>query len=455
MTALTGIAKGWGIMNTRRTARPVRPAVIRTPPRPGPARSQGRLVVLAVALVILTGATLVSACGSGSTTARTSPTAAANPSASSTPAADLWSGAAVTTTPRSDADIAAFDTVNEAEKAAKEAPPGRWIGVWDPQRGWHIGGYGEAVVGGAKATDGDHGRIGSVTKTFTATAVLQQVAEGKLTLTDTVGTLLPDLAAKYPDVAPITVEQLLSMHSGIPDYVNNGVITQQILDHPEKVWTPDEIIAGVLDKLKVDPSVAEYSTTNYLILGEILRTVTGQAPDVVITSIATALGLNETALPAPAETAMPAPASAGYIMDAGVNSLKEAGGTAKSGTTVQDATPSWGAAGGGMYSTVADLGTWAASGLGTATLPQALADQRLQSRPIKPGIDDGLGIIDWGNGWIGHTGQAIGWEAVVAYNAKTGAVFVGMVNETASLTAVAGAMMQYFPDLAAPVFVGK
>ena len=357
----------------------------------------------------------------------------------------------------SDADVAAFDKVNEATMADKSAPPGMWIGVWDPKKGWHIGGYGEAVMGGAKATDADHGRIGSVTKTFTATAILQQVAAGKLALTDTVGTLLPDLAAKYPDVAPITVEQLLSMRSGIPDYINSGLLTQQFLDHPERVWTADEIIAAVLEKTKVDPSVAEYSTTNYLILGEILRKVTGQAPDVVITSVATALGLNDTALPAPAETAMPAPASAGYILDAGVASLKEAGGTAKSGTTVQDATPSWGAAGGGMYSTVADLGAWGASGLGTATLPQALGDQRLQSRPIKAGgtIDYGLGIIDWGNGWIGHTGQAVGWEAVVAYNTKTGAVFVGMVNETASLLAVSPVMMQYFPDLAQPVFVGK
>jgi len=426
-----------------------------TSPEPRYTRPLRTILALSIAPVVLAGAVLVAGCGSGSTTGSTSSTTAPNPSAAASQTADLWSGAAVTTTPMSEADVAAFDKVNEATMAVKGAPPGMWIGVWDPKKGRHIGGYGEAVIDGAKATDADHGRIGSVTKTFTATAILQQVAAGKLTLSDTVGTLLPDLAATYPDLAAITVEQLLSMHSGIPDYINSGLLTQQFLDHPEKVWTPDEIIASVLAKTKVDPSVAEYSTTNYLILGEILRKVTGQAPDVVITSVATALGLNDTALPAPADTAMPAPASAGYIMDAGVASLKEAGGTAKSGTTVQDATPSWGAAGGGMYSTVADLGTWGASGLGTATLPQVLGDQRLQSRPIKPGIDYGLGIIDWGNGWIGHTGQAIGWEAVVAYNTKTGAVFVGMVNETASLMSVAPVMMQYFPDLAQPVFVGK
>jgi D-alanyl-D-alanine carboxypeptidase len=442
-------------MHTRSTARVFQRNALRAPPKPGCGRRPRALVAGGVAGLILAGALLVSGCGSSTTSTSSSPKTTVSPSVSASQATDLWSGAAVTTTPMSDADIAAFDSVNEATMAAKGAPPGMWIGVWDPKKGWHIAGYGEAVVGGAKASDADHSRIGSITKTFTATAILQQVAAGKLALTDTVGTLLPDLAAKYPDVASVTVEQLLSMHSGIPDYVNSGLLTQRFLDEPDRVWTPDEIIAAVLDKMKVDPSVAEYSTTNYLILGEILRKVTGQAPDVVVMGVAAALGLNDTALPAPAETAMPAPASAGYIMDAGVASLKEAGGTATSGTTVLDATPSWGAAGGGMYSTVADLGSWGASGLGTATLPQDLGVQRLQSRPIKPGIDYGLGIIDWGNGWIGHTGQAIGWEAVVAYNTRTGAVFVGMVNETASLAAVAGAMMQYFPDLAPPVFVGK
>jgi D-alanyl-D-alanine carboxypeptidase len=410
---------------------------------------------LGVAIVILAGTTLVSGRGSGTTTASTSSPTAPSPSGAASQTADLWSGAAVTTTPMADADVAAFDEVNEATMAVRRAPPGMWIGVWDPGKGWHIGGYGEAVMGAAKATDVDHSRIGSVTKTFTATAILQQVAAGKLALSDTVGALLPDLAATYPDLAAITIEQLLSMHSGIPDYVNSGLLTQQFLDHPEKVWAPGEIIAAVLDKTKVDSSVAGYSTTDYLILGEILRKVTGQTPDVVITSVATALGLNHTALPAPADTAMPTPASAGYIMDAGVASLKEAGGTAKPGTTVQDATPSWGAAGGGMYSTVADLGTWGAGGLGTATLPQALGDQRLQSRPIKPGIDYGLGITVWGNGWIGHTGQAIGWEAFVAYNTQTGAVFVGMVNETASLAAMAPAMNQYFPDLVQGAFLAR
>ena len=55
------------------------------------------------------------------------------------------------------------------------------------------------VKGGAAATVADHSCIGSVTKTFTAVAVLQQVEAGKLALTDTVQKVLPDLATKYPE----------------------------------------------------------------------------------------------------------------------------------------------------------------------------------------------------------------------------------------------------------------
>ncbi|MFM2437272.1 MAG: hypothetical protein RLZ55_78, partial [Actinomycetota bacterium] len=154
-------------------------------------------------------ALLAAACSSG---------AEGGPAQSS---ASLWSGAAPTSKPMSAADVAAMDAAaatSMAAAAGQQGAPGMWIGVWDPTRGWHIGAYGSAVEGGAKATDGDHSRIGSLTKTFTATAVLQQVAAGKMSLGDTIGAVLPDLAADYPAVAGVTVEQLLGMTSGIPDY---------------------------------------------------------------------------------------------------------------------------------------------------------------------------------------------------------------------------------------------
>jgi D-alanyl-D-alanine carboxypeptidase len=322
-----------------------------------------------------------------------------------------------------------------------------WIGVWDPTKGSHIGAYGQAVVDGAAATVEDHSRIGSVTKTFTAVAVLEQVEKGELSLTDTIEDVLPDMAAQYPDLATITVDQLLGMRSGIPDYANTGIVTGPVVEDPTKVWTVDEIIAAVMAAGGLQPpGTGGYSTTNYLILGEMLEKVTGEPVEQVITDLADRAGLPDTALQDPAETTMPDPYSHGYLNDPGVQSLADSGITAESGQDVTDWTVSWGQAGGGMYSTVADLGAWAATGLGNTLLPQALGEQRLTTQPIPEG-SYGLGIFDWGNGWIGHTGQLIGWESLVAYNTETGAVCVGLVNEAGSLIYVMQVISGVFPDL--------
>ena len=68
----------------------------------------------------------------------------------------------------------------------------------------------------------DRFRVGSVTKTFVATVVLQLVAEGKLGLDDTVESRLP---RTIPNGKWITVRQLLNMTSGLFDYLNDGDTT--------------------------------------------------------------------------------------------------------------------------------------------------------------------------------------------------------------------------------------
>ena len=99
-----------------------------------------------------------------------------------------------------------------------------------------------------------------------------------------------------------------------------------------------------------------------------------------------------------------------------------------------------------MYSTLADLGTWAGTGLGTSLLPADLAAMRLATQKIPEGYY-GLGIYDWGQGWVGHTGQIIGWESLVAYNTTTGAAFVAIVNETGSFMSALDVGLNVFPDL--------
>jgi D-alanyl-D-alanine carboxypeptidase len=338
------------------------------------------------------------------------------------------------------------DAANEILAGHPELP-GVWVGVWDPEKGTYLAAYGDAVDGSTPASVDDHNRIGSVTKTFTAVAVLQQVDAGELSLDDTIGDVLPDMAETYPDLAEITVEQLLAMRSGIPDYANTGAVTGPVVEDPTKVWTVDEIIATTLEEEPLEePGTPGYSTTNYLILGEMLEAVTGESVEDVINGVATEAGLSQSALQEPAETQMPDPSSHGYLNEPGVASLAEAGITTEPGQDVTDWTVSWGQAGGGMYSTIADMGAWAVSGMGNSLLSPETVAKRLEAQPIPEG-DYGLGVFVYEDGWIGHTGQLIGWESLVASNTETGAAFVLLVNETGSLGTALPIAEVAFPGL--------
>ena len=352
----------------------------------------------------------------------------------------------LTTKPMSAEDAAAVD--NQAQSVFTMVPdlPGMWIGIWDPAKGFYTQAYGSAVTDGAKAAIDQHGRIGSITKTFTITAVLQQVAAGTLKLESTIGEVLPDLATKYPAIKDITVEQLAGMTSGIQDYANTGAMSKELKVDVHHQFSADDLIDSALTLPLAAPGTGGYSTTNTIILGKMLEKVTGKPVGQVVTELAAAAGMKNTALPAPGDDTMPDPSSHGYVESMGQQSMKGIGLDIPIGTDVTDWTVSWGGAGGAMYSTVADMGIWASTGLGTCLLPADLAAKRLAFKPIPEG-QYGLGILSFDHGWIGHTGQIIGWEAITLYNTETGAAFVGIVNETGSLQGAEIVAVNMLPDL--------
>jgi len=376
---------------------------------------------------------------------------ACSPSTVATPTAvgsTIIGGAAVTTTPMSAEELARLQASADAAIAgANGQVPGIWVGIWHPERGWGIVASGEATLGSISATPADHLRIGSVTKTFTATEVLKLVDAGQVKLTDTLETLLPQTVAKYPVLAPVTLADLLGMTSGIPDYTEVPGMMKTAYEQPQKVWSADELVATALTGVTSLGSEDKYSNTNYILLGQILQAQTGQTVQDLINADLAAIGMTNSALPLPGDYVMPKPSTDGYNFDAGVAALQAVGVDATPGTITRDAVTSWGQAAGGMYSTVADLGRWAATGLGTNQLSAALGQQRLTAHDINSGaVKYGLGIENWGDGWIGHGGQAIGWESTVAYNTQTGAVIVIVVNETGSAMLGARVVQEYFPE---------
>jgi D-alanyl-D-alanine carboxypeptidase len=87
-----------------------------------------------------------------------------------------------------------------------------------------------------------------------------------------------------------------------------------------------------------------------------------------------------------------------------------------------------------MYSTLHELGLWGSSTVGSALLPGTLAAKRLAFRDIGIGAPYGLGIIDFGDGYYGHSGEAFGWEAITMHNPKTGVTIAIATNACAGST---------------------
>jgi D-alanyl-D-alanine carboxypeptidase len=122
----------------------------------------------------------------------------------------------------------------------------------------------------------DRFRVGSATKTFVATVVLQLVDERKLTLADTVERWLPGLV---PNGRAITVRQLLNHTSGLFDYAEDSRAFGHTLTRlPTRVWTPRELVAIATSHAPLFAPGARwaYSNTNYFLLGLIVEAATGR-----------------------------------------------------------------------------------------------------------------------------------------------------------------------------------
>jgi D-alanyl-D-alanine carboxypeptidase len=319
------------------------------------------------------------------------------------------------------AAVASVDaTVKSTWAPYRSNLPALYVGIVDPKTGAVVRAYGSAAPGRA-ATTADSVRIGSISKTFTATVVLHLVAVGKLALTQTIAQAAPAVAARFPTVAQRTLQELLSMTSGIPDYVDppNGIIPE-LVAHPQHVFTSDELIRTGIGLGLKPAGTPGYSTTNFILLQEIAEEVTGRPLAALIASGVTGpLKLTHTYLPSNTDTALPDPASDSHLTPVCQQQFASSGGKVALGTDLTAWNASYGQGGGGMISTITDLRTWAVDAAGDTLLPSSLVSQRLRFSPIGEGEDYGLGIFEVGN-WIGHEGEALGWESISLHNTKTG-----------------------------------
>ncbi|MFF3604496.1 serine hydrolase domain-containing protein [Streptomyces sp. NPDC002463] len=166
----------------------------------------------------------------------------------------------------------------------------------------------------------DRYRVGSITKSFTATVLLQLQAEGRIDLDDPVEKWLPGVVrGNGHDGREITVRQLLNHTSGIYSYTSDPGFQEKVfgpgfLEHRYDTWTPQQLVSvAMAHKPDFAPGAAwNYSNTNFVLAGMVIEKVTGRPyGQAVENRIIKPLKLRATSVPG-TRSAMPQPSSPAY-----------------------------------------------------------------------------------------------------------------------------------------------
>ncbi|MEU7825861.1 serine hydrolase domain-containing protein [Catellatospora sp. NPDC049133] len=377
-----------------------------------------RRAVLAVALAALMVLSGVAGCG----------TLAARPAAAPSP--DVATGL----TARLDAAVQ--QTMGEL------GVPGAIVavavpGVIDHTRAY---GVGDKATGTPMSVD-DHMRIGSVTKTFTGTAVLQLVERGRIALTDPI--------AKYVEGVPagddITLRMLGDMHSGLDSFEQDPEFATKVLDELPKgpdagAVTPRELVElTARHPLNFAPgSRFQYSNVNLVLLGMVVEKAGGQPlAEYFQQHLFDPLRLTRTSYPSSGK--LPSPYAHGYTL-----------GPDGEETDASLWNPVWAGAAGAMVSTVADLRTWAlALAKGTLLTPQL---QRVRLEQVDR---TGLGAlyrfaVFEVAGWWGHNGSIPGYSTVVVAIPERNATLVVLANTDIPAQHAAGRIAEVVTRLVTP-----
>ncbi|WP_067800769.1 serine hydrolase domain-containing protein [Nocardia beijingensis] len=291
-----------------------------------------------------------------------------------------------------------IDRVVQPQREARLAP-GALVAVHDPKRGVFMRAYGTADLATGRPMDvADQVRIGSITKTFTATAVLRAADEGKLSLDDVLERYVPGV----PNGDAITLRDLLGMRGGVWDLRQEQAFAEQIVAKtPASEWHEGDRLRAIIahpEKAMPPRERVEYSNSEYYLLGLVLEKVLGKPVHQVIGEVAAAHGLRATTYPT--DTTIPAPEGHGY-------SYFDETPTDVTART----TPALFGAAGSMVSTISDLAEYARL-LGRGDL---LKPETFRARTQFAGdLRYGLGMVEFGR-WIGHNGAVPGYTTHMAY----------------------------------------
>lgn len=257
----------------------------------------------------------------------------------------------------------------------------------------------------------DRFEIGSNTKSFTVVLGLQLQEEGVWSLDDPLSKWLPDEAARIPNGEEITLRHLASNTSGVWDYADPliGTLIEEGGDL-EQAYTPDELIDYVVENGA--PSFApgegaEYSSTNFVLLGEAIEAATGEViADLYKDRIFDPLGMENSSLleGVPEDGAI---VNGYYTLPSGevLN------------TTDENGSQMWAA--GGIISTAEDMAKYAAAlsaGMLFTDIDSFVQMTTFGDELVPPFLAYGLGVGKFSEeplAW-GHGGQTAGFQTLFA-----------------------------------------
>ncbi|MEV5683424.1 serine hydrolase domain-containing protein [Streptomyces sp. NPDC052164] len=257
-------------------------------------------------------------------------------------------------------------------------------------------GVGNLRTGSPRSAD-DRYRVGSITKTFVATVMLQLEAEGRLSLDDTVDTWLPGLVRGHGhDGRRITLRQLLNHTSGIYEYLGDPAfyrayfLADGFFQHRYDTRTPRQLVATAM---AYGPEFApgtswSYSNTNYVIAGMVIEKATGHTfGEEISRRIIKPLRLKATSVPGTSPT-VPSPSSRAYS--------KLAETTEGRTYDVTYLNPSIASSAGEMISSSADLNRFTSALLKGELLPPKQLKEMKTTVKVDgvPNVSYGLGLMD-------------------------------------------------------------
>jgi D-alanyl-D-alanine carboxypeptidase len=317
---------------------------------------------------------------------------------------------------RPDADTAAPPSLRQLAKSlVAVGSPGALVYVRDA-RGSRAGTAGYANLRTRERLGADHVfRVGSITKTFVATVVLQLSAEGTLRLDDSLERWLPGLV---PNSQAITLRHLLNHTSGIYSYTDDSALIRSLARNPRASWTPTALVgvATAHPPLFAPGTAWSYSNTGYILLGLVVEKATGHPlAEELQRRVFVPLELTRTSLPG-VHTLAP-PFAHGYLPPG--NGLVATPRGRPVDVTLWS--PSWAWAAGALVSTAADLARFYSALLHGELLAPAQLTELKTTVPIKGSPDHyGLGLIHtpltcataWGHGGAvpGYTTLAFSTE---------------------------------------------